>query len=103
MDEMLDRLARRYDPTIDDAELFGTLRDARGLYSIIAAWREESWRNAEQLRHGRAQGAWMVRCFKRSSHRSRPAATAGAHAILAATLNDPMRNAARNAYCVAHA
>ena len=34
----------------------GRVLDPDGLYSIIAAWREESWRNAEQLRHARAAG-----------------------------------------------
>ena len=42
---------RQYDPTLDDG---ASLLDPHPMYSIIAAWREESWRNAEQLRHARA-------------------------------------------------
>ena len=57
MAPMLADLAQRYDPTVDDLPpLFGTVIDPNSLYSIIAAWREESWRNAEQLRHARALG-----------------------------------------------
>src|SRR5919206_548094 len=40
----------------DGADLFGTVLDERGLYGLISSWREESWRNAEQLRHARAEG-----------------------------------------------
>ena len=66
MDRMLTRLAQRYDPRIDDRPpLFGTL-DPDGLYSIIATWREESWRNAE-LRHARARAASTGRSTKPSS------------------------------------
>ncbi len=103
MDEMLDGLARHYDPTIDDgSRLFGALFDARGLYSIIAAWREESWRNAEQLRHARAIGGVDGPLYQAKLAQIEDAAHAGAYAILAATLTDPVRNAARNAYCAAN-
>lgn len=103
MDEMLDGLARRYDPTIDDgSELLGTVLDARGLYSIIAAWREESWRNAEQLRHARAAGGVHGFLYKAKLAQIEAAALAGALAILAATATDPARNATRDAYCASH-
>jgi Family of unknown function (DUF5995) len=47
MDRMLARLAQRYDQTIDDRpQRFGTMLDRDGLYAIIAARREESWRDA---------------------------------------------------------
>jgi hypothetical protein len=104
MDRMLTRLAQRYDPTIDDRPpLFGTLLDPNGLYSIIAAWREESWRNAEQLRHARAAGGVGGPLYQAKLAAIEAAAKAGADAILATTLTDPARNAARNAYCQAHA
>lgn len=104
MDRMLTRLAQRYDPTIDDRPpLFGTLLDPRAMYAIIAAWREESWRNAEQLRHARAFGGVNGPLYQAKLAAIEASAMAGADAILAATLTDPARNAARNAYCQAHA
>jgi hypothetical protein len=100
MHEMLDELARRYDATIDDgAELFGTVLDARGLYSLIAAWREESWRNAEALRHARALGGVNGFAYRAKLAQIEASASAGAQAILAATRTDRSHNAARNAYC----
>ena len=103
MDRMLTRLAQRYDPTIDDRPpLFGTVLDPGGLYAIIAAWREESWRNAEQLRHARAIGGVKGPLYQAKLAAIEAAAKAGADAILATTLTDPARNAARNAYCQAH-
>jgi hypothetical protein len=104
MDRMLTRLAQRYDPTIDDRPpLFGTVLDPDGLYSIIAAWREESWRNAEQLRHARAVGGVDGPLYQAKLAEIEAAAKAGADAILATTLTDPARNVARNAFCQAHA
>jgi hypothetical protein len=103
MNTMLTRLAQRYDPTIDDgAQVAGTVMDPRGLYAIIAAWREESWRNAEQLRHARAEGGVDGPLYRAKVAAIEAAAKAGADAILAATLTDPASNAARNAYCQAH-
>jgi hypothetical protein len=102
MAPMLTRLAQRYDPTIDDgAQVAGTVVDARGLYAIIAAWREESWRNAEQLRHARAAGGVDGPLYQAKLAQIEATAKAGAEAILAATLTDPARNDARNAYCQA--
>jgi hypothetical protein len=103
MDEMMDELARHYDPTIDDGSaLLGALVDPRGLYSIIAAWREESWRNAEQLRHARELEGVDGPLYRAKLAQIEASAHAGALAILAATATDPSRNAARNAYCAAH-
>jgi Family of unknown function (DUF5995) len=98
MTTMLTRLARRYDPTLDD----GADLDPRALYSIIAAWREESWRNAEQLRHARATGGVNGMLYQAKLAQIELTAKLGADAILAATLTDPLRNAQRNAYCEAH-
>jgi hypothetical protein len=103
MNAMLSHLAERYDPTIDDgAQVAGTVMDPRGLYAIIAAWREESWRNAEQLRHARAEGGIDGPQYQAKLAAIEASAKAGADAILAATLTDPASNAARNAYCQAH-
>src|SRR4051794_24886693 len=103
MDRMLTRLAQRYDPTIDDRPpLVGTVLDPDGLYSIIAAWREESWRDAEELRHARAEGGVHGVLYQDKLAEIESAAQAGAETILATTQTDPSRNAARNAYCQAH-
>ena len=102
MDSMLTRLAQRYDPTIDDARLDGTVLDPDGLYSIIAAWREEAWRDAEELRHARAAGGVDGPLYRAKLAEIEAAAKSGADAILAATLTDPGANAARNAYCDTH-
>lgn len=100
---MLKRLAKRYDPTLDDLPpLFGTVIDPKSLYSIIQAWREESWRNAEELRHARALGGVHGPLYKAKLAEIEATAKAGALAILQATRTDPAHNAARNRYCRRH-
>ena len=47
-DDLHAEIARRFDPTIDDADLPGTADDA-ALFQIIPGWREIAWRNAERL------------------------------------------------------
>jgi hypothetical protein len=47
-DEVLAEIARRFDPTVDDANLPTTLDDA-ALFQLLAAWREDAWRKAEAL------------------------------------------------------
>jgi hypothetical protein len=103
MDELLTHLAQRYDPTIDDGtQVAGWSMDPSGLYTIVAAWREESWRNAEQLRHARAAGGTDGLLYQAKLAQIEAAAKTSADAILAATRTDPDSNAARNAYCQAH-
>jgi Family of unknown function (DUF5995) len=100
MDGMLARLAGRYDPTIDDRPpLVGTVLDPRAQYSIVAAWREEAWRNAEQLRHARALGGVHGPLYHAKLAQIEAAAKLSAEAILRATRTGRARNAARNAYC----
>jgi hypothetical protein len=103
MESMLARLAQRYDPSVDDKPpLFGTVLDPRAMYAIIAAWREESWRNAERLRHARAVGGVDGPLYQAKLAEIEASAKLGAETILAATATGPVRNAARNAYCRAH-
>jgi len=100
---MLNRLARRYDPTIDDAaQLFGMVVDEKGLYALISTWREESWRNAEQLRHARALGGVDGPLYQAKLAEIEDSAEVGAEVILAATQTTPFANAQRNAYCARH-
>jgi len=79
--------------------VFGTLTDPLGLYSMIAASREEYWRNAEQLRHARALDGVDGPIYQAKLAQIEAAAKAGANAIRRATRTGRGRNAARNAYC----
>jgi hypothetical protein len=100
---MLDHSAQYYDPTVDDgADLFGMVMDQKGLYALISSWREESWRNAEELRHARADGGVNGASYQAKLAEIEASAIAGAEYIKAATLTTPDQNAARNAYCAAH-
>jgi hypothetical protein len=45
---LVDEIARRFDPSVDDTRAPGAL-DALVLFQTIAAWREGAWRNAELL------------------------------------------------------
>src|SRR5262249_12333341 len=95
---MLERLARRYDPTIDDGEqLFGMGLDPKGLYALISTWREEAWRNAEQLRHARAEGGVDGFLYRAKLQEIEDSASAGAVLIRNTTLTTPAQNAERNA------
>ena len=100
---MLDHLAAHYDPTIDDAaDLFGMVIDEKGLYALISSWREESWRNAEQLRHARADSGVTGPAYQAKLAEIEASAQAGAAVIRASTLTTPEQNNTRNAYCAAH-
>jgi hypothetical protein len=97
---MLEHNAAIYDPTVDDGEeVFGMVMDPRGLYALISDWREEAWRNAEQLRHARAEGGVEGAAYQAKLQEINQSALAGAEAIKAATLATPDQTAARDAYC----
>lgn len=44
-----DEIARRFDPTISDLNVPGTGLDDEVLFQTLSHWREEAWRDAEQL------------------------------------------------------
>lgn len=46
---LLEEVARRYDPTVDDTQIQGTQLDEAALLQILVAWREQAWRHAELL------------------------------------------------------
>ena len=46
---LIDEIARRFDPTVDDADVPGTTLDTFLAFQVIPAWRETAWRNAERL------------------------------------------------------
>jgi Family of unknown function (DUF5995) len=96
-DDLYAEIARRFDPTIDDADLPGTADDAV-LFQIIPTWREIAWRNAERLvgagsAEARADVAAGIEAYAASQ----------AHTIRLASGYGPLRNsAARDAYCSTH-
>ena len=96
-DDLYAEIARRFDPTIDDTDLPGTLDDAT-LFQIIPLWREIAWRNAERLVSARspeerAQVAAGIEAYAASQ----------ARLIRLGSAYGPLRNsAARDAYCSTH-
>ncbi len=48
-DDVLKELSARYDPTVDDIDVPGTLYDDTALFQILQGWREGVWRHAEML------------------------------------------------------
>ena len=96
-DDLYAEIARRFDPTIDDANLPGTLDDA-GVFQIIPTWREIAWRNAERLVNARTpeERAQVADSIERY---------AASQAMLLAQANayPPLRDSsARDAYCALH-
>jgi hypothetical protein len=93
-DDLYAEIARRFDPTIDDAELPGEA-DNTAAFQVIPAWRETAWRNAERLvtagtPEARAAVAESIEAYAASQ----------ADAIRQATAYGPLQSsAARDAYC----
>ncbi len=46
---MLKELAARFDPTIDDYDVPGTIADDDALFELLVQWRESAWQNAKKL------------------------------------------------------
>ena len=46
---MLKELAARFDPTIDDYDVPGTIADDDALFEVLVQWRESAWQNAQKL------------------------------------------------------
>jgi hypothetical protein len=96
-DDLYAEIARRFDPTIDDADLPGTADDA-GVFQIIPTWREIAWRNAERLASAatpeeRARVADSIEDYAASQ----------AETIRQAEAYPPGHSsAARDAYCAGH-
>ena len=49
MEPLIDEVAARFDPTVDDAQLDGTTLDETGMLQLLAGWREQAWRSAEAI------------------------------------------------------
>jgi hypothetical protein len=95
---LIAELARRFDPTVDDADLPTSL-DQAGLFQLLAAWREKAWRNAEALALAATPEAREL-VVSQIEH---DAATE-ARAIVLTTAYPPLLGgrAARDAYCAIH-
>jgi hypothetical protein len=95
---LIAEIARRFDPTIDDTSVPGSLDDT-ALFQILAAWREDAWRNAEALADAATPAARDLVAAQIEED-----ATAEARAIVASTAYPPFSNgsADRDAYCAVH-
>ena len=96
-DGLIAEIARRFDPTIDDANL-PTEADDLALFQLIPTWRETAWRNAERLAAARTEA-------ERASVAADIEAYAASQARLLrtqATYPLGMGSAARDAFCAAH-
>jgi hypothetical protein len=95
---LLAEIGRRFDPTIDDTELPTSLDDA-ALFQLLAAWREDAWRNAELLADAVTPAARDLVAAQIEN-----TAATEARAIVASTAYPPLLNgsAARDAYCAVH-
>jgi hypothetical protein len=93
-DDLYAEIARRFDPTIDDANVPGTADDLL-VFQIIPSWREIAWRNAERLASAptaeeRARIAASLETYPASQ----------AETIRLAAAYAPLQSiAARDAYC----
>jgi Family of unknown function (DUF5995) len=96
-DDLYAEIARRFDPTVDDANLPTTLDDTT-FFQFIPTWRETAWRNAERLA---TAGSPAARAAAAASIEANAASQADAirlgtgYGLLGSS-------AARDAYCSAH-
>lgn len=97
-DDIIAEVARRFDPTIDDADLPTGLDDA-ALFQTLVAWREKAWRNAERLAAAPTTEARELVAAEIEND-----AAAEARAIAAATSYAPFSGGSgpRDAFCAAH-
>ena len=97
-DDVLAEIARRFDPTADDANLPTSLDDA-AIFQTLAAWRESAWRKAEALATAPTPAARDLIVAQIEAD-----AATQARAIATATRYLPLTNgsAQRDAYCAVH-
>jgi Family of unknown function (DUF5995) len=97
-DDVIAEIARRFDPTIDDASLPTTLDDF-GLFQAIVSWRESAWRNAELLALAPTPQARELVAQEIEAN-----AASQARVIQAAAAYPPLLGgrAARDAFCATH-
>lgn len=90
-------LERRFDPTVGDSDLPGTL-DEMATFQAFPLMRENAWRNAERLVATRNNP--LLRAVVETSIETTAATTA--QAIIAATTASASQRTARDSYCAAH-
>jgi hypothetical protein len=97
-DDLIAEIARRFDPTIDDANLPTTLDDF-GLFQTVVSWREAAWRHAELLALAPTPEARELVAQEIEAD-----AASYANAIRSAAAYPPLLggSAARDAYCATH-
>jgi hypothetical protein len=98
MDDVLAEIARRFDPTINDPDPPTGLDDV-ALFQLLAAWREDAWRNAEALAAAPTPEARNIVAAQIENN-----AATEAKAIAASTAYPPLSggSSSRDAYCAAH-
>jgi Family of unknown function (DUF5995) len=96
-DDLYAEIARRFDPTIDDANVPGTADDFLA-FQLIPSWRETAWRNAERLATAPTPGARALVADSIETYAASQAST-----IRLATAYAPLQSsAARDAFCAAN-
>jgi Family of unknown function (DUF5995) len=97
-DDIIAEIARRFDPTVDDANL-PTVLDDFTLFQTVVSWRETAWRHAELLALAPTPEARELVVQEIESY-----AASQARMIRAATRYPPLLGgrAARDAYCATH-
>lgn len=97
---LLAELARRFDPTIDDAQVGGTGLDDEALFQSIVVWRERAWRNAVRL--AEATDAEREVVADSVARQAANEATAIRASSSYGAPPNPPDSSARDAYCAAH-
>ena len=87
--------ARRFDPSMARSDDSGLAS-----YQVIAGWREQAWRFAEQLKAAEIGGDPIA--YKAVQAQIDAQTVTNARAIKAAFAATPAQTAARDAYCMAH-
>lgn len=96
-DGLIAEIARRFDPTIDDADL-PTMVDDVITFQIIPTWREIAWRNAERLVNAPNAAARVLVAANIETY-----AASQARLLRTAAAYPPgQSSAARDAYCAEH-
>src|SRR5262245_17326232 len=97
-DDLIAEIARRFDPTIEDANLPTTIDDF-GLFQLVASWREAAWRHAELLALAPTSQARALVARELEANAALQASAIRMAAAYPPFLNG---NAERNAYCATH-
>ncbi len=98
---LLAELARRFDPTIDDAQVDGTGLDDEALFQSIVVWRERAWQNAVRLAEATTDAERQLVADSIARQAADEATTIRASSSYGTPPN-PADSGARDDYCAAH-